>query len=284
MFLELLHNLLLYDTIIFDASSRVDTLSYRRRYPEVDEIMSAANDAGPSIIYAGEIAPKVQIDYVQGLICYILKRLDMTSNKRLELLSIPIPSYYVDKGHFDRKTFNRWAKEFDLDEDLVPLGLFMYRGIVYAGYANHYSEQRSSPTVYLASPGRMQALSHILSAENIYSMKYLKRSYKDLIKVLSLPKAGYDFSNLEFGDFDGISEFGVQLFSKQPEEALSVVLEHRNSHAGEVLRERWAERIWSSSRSCAVGRLGMAVHDATIHGNLNMTINVHQPMIRASAV
>jgi hypothetical protein len=267
LFHEFLFDVLLYDLILLDHSS-VNIVS--------DEIQSLIdfinNESRRDIIRLTNLAPHVTRHDVADTICRLLSKVREHDDVAM-VSDIPVPWYYRHKAHHDRRVFETAAREWQLPDSLIPVALFMYRGLCYSGYANHYSQEHSTPSAYLASPGRMQVLEPILSKEAINKFAYPKNAYADLVNRLKLPKSGYDFSHLSGTEFARMSELTEEFFNAPPDDALSSILTLRQNREAIRVRRDWAARLWDHSSSCAVGvARGNSITKSNIYGNVTQVI------------
>jgi hypothetical protein len=249
---EFLHNILLYDRIFMDnACARGDEVLYG----EVEQIKTVVNDiAGYELLRRDAYAPQTPDGEVLDAVCHALRPRHPSEDQIAALSTIRIPWYYATDRHVDYPACAEAADRWRLDPRLVPLALYIYRGICYSGWANNYHLERKVPTVYLASPGRLQALQPILSKEAIRQVEYPHSAYADLVRLLDLPSNGYDFSHLQLQSAH-TSRLTRIIAQSEPREALEKVFEIRNSRSGWAVREQWKKRIWVTSASCAVGSM-----------------------------
>jgi hypothetical protein len=270
LFYEFLHDIPLYDHIILDRSSVGETVSN-----EILELFTKINvRTRRTVIDTGIIAPIKSLGPVVESVARLLADIDRDSETQNVLRRIPIPWAYSSQTHNDRAAFITAFEEAGVDLSLLPLGIFLYRGICYAGYANNYCMTESEPAVYLASPGRMKALAPILSSSEMKKLNYPKQAYADLVELLRLPTNGYAFSQMPSLPFHYHSALAQHIYEKSPREALDYVLKIRESTDAQKLREEWSARIWQSSRSVAVGSTYVqTATGVTVGGDLTMVIH-----------
>jgi hypothetical protein len=246
LFQEFLRDLLLYDKILITHNASPTELA--------DILVQVETYAGTGLLDTQSLpsddsqGPK----WIADATCRLVKDKAGAPEKRQEMLSLPIPWAYTSGTHVDYKMVAQLVKEIDIDERLVPFIIFSYRGLCYSGFANNLAKTTKVPSAYVASPGRLAALEQIISAADLKRLEIARTAYDDLVSLLDLPAAGYDFSHLP--------SFNPYLFSqadlilnKLPREALKSVLKHRKSGDGEILRERWAQGIWAKTLSPAIG-------------------------------
>lgn len=255
LYFEFLHNILLYDQIFMDnGCTRRDESPYSEVvYEEIESMVAAVNGAaGECILRREAIAPDVPFLNVLDTVCRALKSGCASHHQRKVISSIRIPWYYATEEHIDYRACARAAERCGLDMQLVPLALYVYRGICYSGWANGYKNINGVPTAYLASPGRLRALEPILSKAAMSQLEYPHSAYSDLVSLLDLPPSGYDFSTLQLEPAH-TSQLALALQTSEPREALNFTLKLRQSEKGRRIREAWRSRIWAATHSCAVG-------------------------------
>jgi hypothetical protein len=190
--------------------------------------------------------------------------------------NIRIPWYYATEWHIDYSACVDAADRWGMDTRLIPLALYIYRGICYSGWANGFKNKEHVPTVYLASPGRLQALEPILSRAAMSQLEYPRSAYSDLVDLLDLPPSGYDFSSLQLEPAH-TSQLALALGASEPQEALNFTVKLRQSDKGRRIREAWRARIWAATPSCAVGATTVSgptniSFGNVIHGNFKQVI------------
>jgi hypothetical protein len=270
LFHEFLHNVLLYDHIVLDNKSR----TVKELKSELLRMFDVVNVAAKEeLIKEESIAPTDELEPVIYAVSRLIAEADSNDqNRALRRISSSVPWYYQSSDHYDYARFLRFARQIGMPEDLIPITLFVYRGLCYSGYANHVRKLRNVPTVYLASPGRLQALQPILSREAMEKFHYPRQAYGDLVSQLDLPEKGYDFSHLGLPNLH-LSSLETLLASNKAADAFDVVVRLRSSPKGKAIRAAWANRIWQSSSACAVGSVNSNVlSGATIYGNVNQVL------------
>jgi hypothetical protein len=267
LFVEFLHDLLLYDRIVLDSSS------IERNGWELDDLRDSIRKASNThLVHFDRVAPEVALEDVVNAVCRLLKASGEDHETNQLLLSTPVPWYYHIKSHRDHRVFESAAHDWGLDERLIPLAIFTYRGICYSGYSRHVTKERKIPTAYLASPGRVKALSPIFDNEAMRLFKYPREAYQDLVDLLDLPPRGYSFSHLPFPE---ISKLTGVLYESGPAEAVSLVCRLRHSKEAVDIREKWSARICESSATCSVGSTNAnVVSNSTVYGNVFQTMTI----------
>jgi hypothetical protein len=278
LFREFLHNLVLYDSIIFTHGPSHDY--------DVEDILELFRKINNAVDF--ELLRDQVIDS-QSIVAPILEgtcQVIMDSyafHRRSDLTSVPVPQTYRTAKHHDYEAVSEIASTMGLDEDLIPLLLFTFRGLCYAGYANQLARNGDAAAVYLAAPGRMLALSRVLNHTDLQRMEYPRSGFNSLVNLLNLPSSGYDFTVLESlspYDTSPLAEFIGKERQLEPTEVLNRILQLRESSEARVLRSEWAQRIFDTSQSSAIGRTyAQTVENVTVEGNL---IQVQGQLIYAS--
>jgi hypothetical protein len=260
----------LYDRIVLDRSSVGEKVSN-----EILELFTKINTRSRETILDANrsIAPITTLTPVVEAICKLLAELDAAPQNKMALREIPVPWAYATETHVDRPAILKVSQEWGVDTALLPLAPFLYRGVCYAGFANNYSVVHSTPTVYLASPGRMKALTPVLSASEIKKLQYPKHAYSDLVSLLKLPTNGYSFTQFPSLPSHYLSDLAQQMHDKSPREALDYVIRLRSSNEAVNLRSRWGERVWEHSRSVAIGPVYSQTVSGSIAGDVTMVIH-----------
>jgi hypothetical protein len=269
LFYDFLHNVLLYDHIILDNKSRT-IVELKRELLRMFDVVN--NEANEELLKEESIAPTERLEPIVDAVCQMLNTAVASRASKDLITSVRVPWYYMSREHYDYVEFSEAAHKWGMDQDLLPIALYVYRGLCYSGYANHCRNVRQVPTVYLASPGRLQALQPILSRDVMEKLQYPRQAYADLVNTLDLPEKGYDFSHLGLPAAH-LSSLGLLLASNSPEEAINIVFRLRNSPQGQSVRKQWSKRIWATSSSCAVGAMNSnLIAGATIYGDVKQVL------------
>jgi hypothetical protein len=271
LFYEFLHDILLYDSILLDRSSVGVKISN-----EILELFTKINTRirQPLLDPSRSIAPIKSLEPVVECLCRLVSEIDMIPESSTRMRQTPVPWAYASETHNDRTAFVKVFGELSVDPALLPFAIFLYRGICYAGFANNYCAEKSVPTVYLASPGRIRALAPVLSAEELKRIQYPKLAYGDLVGLLKLPSKGYSFSQFPSLPPHYLSGLAQQVQDKTPREALDYVLRLRQSDEATTLRKSWADRVWEHSKSAVIGSgYSQTISNSTITGDVTMVFH-----------
>jgi hypothetical protein len=271
LFYEFLHDILLYDSILLDRSSVGRHIS-----TEILELFTKINTRIrlPILDPSRSIAPIKSLAPVIEVLSRLVSELGSIPETSAKIRNTPVPWAYSSDTHTDRPAFIKAFGELNVDLALLPFAIFLYRGICYAGFANNYSSEKSTPTVYLASPGRIRALAPVLSTEELKRIQYPKLAYADLVGHLKLPSKGYSFSQFPSLPPHYLSDLALQIQDKGPREALDYVLRIRQSDEAATLRKSWADRVWEHSKSAAIGSgHSQTISNSTITGDVTMVFH-----------
>lgn len=251
LFLEFLHDLVLYDKIVMDSSS------VSRAIPnELLEVFAKVNaSANLELLSRSDLAPyhADEIDSIAAATCRLISGATEDEPKRRAVLNTRIPWAYKSSAHHDFEMMTSVVKELDMELEFVPFALFAYRGLCYSGFANYQASKNDAPVAYVASPGRIAALKHLVSAPELRKLEFARRAYRDLVELLRIPASGYNFSHLQSLDPSQVSQLALAVSGKSPREALQTALRLRKSAEAQQLRVRWADRIWGTAKSAALG-------------------------------
>jgi hypothetical protein len=153
-----------------------------------------------------------------------------------------------------------------LDDALLPLAIFAFRGIAYAGFAHaEHCSRRDGVATYVAAPGRLRALSSLLASEDMARIGYPARVYRALVEELSLPKRGYNFSFLKSLPVVQTSGLGVEIGRRVPRDALRWILARRTEDDSVAVRERWQRQLSEEAGSTIVSQ---SVNNSNVGGDL----------------
>jgi hypothetical protein len=270
LFSDFLHHALLYDRL-----SVVSSQSNNHR--DVDDLILGMNEMLGSDFLSLEIpdwdrrdTPGFETAVIRRLCNLVRER--ATDAFKLEVSELHIPNIYFT-DHQDLERLSAVATEIGMEPSLIPYALYCFRGICYAGMSLPLSERRNAPTVYVASPGRLSALEKILSVRSLETFRLPRSAYDDLLALLRLPRAGYDFSFLELST-GPITQVAAEVELLSPREAIEWVAAQRQSPEGHQVRKAWTDRIvglgpWTAiQQQTKNGRAGyLAAYAASAYGS-----------------
>lgn len=254
LFLEFLHDILLYDSIVLDDSS-VGTIG-----AEIKELFVKINSrVGFDLLTFKPLTDLKSTDLQRVIraVCRLVATVAGDAVHRRRILALPLPWYYRSSKHHEWADFLKAASECGLSEDLLPFSIFAYRGVAYAGFTHCLARRERRPIAYVASPGRMAALASILKGEDVQQYDFMRTGYGELLSLLNLPKLGFDFTWMASLPPQELSPLTFLVAEMKPREAIKFVLDLRNSPEARSLRQLWAERLWPTypnSRSAAIGQ------------------------------
>jgi hypothetical protein len=250
LFSEFLHLLLLFDQLVLDSSS------VERIGQEIREMFAHVNaKAGSSnLLSYREVATTKTLSPVMLATCELIADILKSGKQSPEALqSIPVPWAYRDQGHVDHKEFAERAAQANLDPALIPLGIFAFRGLAYAGYAHAQANMNGDISTYVAAPGRISALKPFLDGPIVAELEYPRKAYGALVETLGLPSKGYDFSFLGIFAPAQVSTLAREIEQLPAREALRWMLRRRREGDAEDIRRKWQKQLWAKKLSKIVG-------------------------------
>jgi hypothetical protein len=131
--------------------------------------------------------------------------------------------------------------------------MFAYRGTCYAASARGLAAVSTDPIVYLASPGRLQALQELLPTTDRNLFEYPVSGYLNLLQVLQLPPSGYDFSFLTSMPPRIVSHVNFEIRARSPQGALGWIAEQRRRPERHAMVELWRQKLLGAPMSAMVG-------------------------------
>jgi hypothetical protein len=252
LFVDLLHQLLLYEQLTV-VSSRDNN------HRDVDNILAILNErAGKEVLllalpdWDGEYKTEHENLLIEN-VCRLIRGL-ATDSFSAEIKRLHIPGLYNGPVHEDYGRFSSAATRVGLDRELIPFGLYCFRGICYAGMGRSISSQTGRPTIYTAAPGRLTALEKILSAEALRQFRFPGQEYADLLKILNLPTSGYDFTFVDM-PVSQLSQVAAIAQSKAPGEALEWIAGQRERDEGVRLRLEWSAKLATSGAATGLAEI-----------------------------
>jgi hypothetical protein len=265
LFLEFLHDLLLYDRIILDNSS-VTIIG-----DEIRDLREGVNrHAGWTLLELKELTT-IKTNEIR-LVESAVARLVAAHPDPESLEALRLPWAYSDPNHVDRPDFVDLASEYRFPEKLVPFAIFVFRGFCYAGFANGLADGSQKTVAYLAAPGRVTAFEKVASNDFVNRVKHAREAYSALLKQLPLPRSGYEFDTFlpKFMAHE-VSALAQAVLSGPPAEAVEMVLQMRNTNEADIVRSEWSKRLRNYEHSSVVGAvLSQSIRDATITGDVNL--------------
>jgi hypothetical protein len=251
LFSEFLHLLLLFDRIVLDNSS------IERIGQEIREMFAHVNtQAGsPRLLSYREVATTKSLLPVISATCEMISDSLRSGLQSFDALStIAIPWAYCDKGHMDYEKFFTAAAECGLDTRHIPLAIFAYRGLAYAGFAHAQAGADGSDiATYVAAPGRISALQPFLDSRVIADLDYPRKAYGSLVETLKLPSKGYDFSFLGVFSPSQVSSLALEIDARPPRDALRWILRRRRESDAVEVRMKWCKQLQARHLSKIVG-------------------------------
>lgn len=264
LFRELLHQLVLYESLYLDQSSLSEGISREEVFALAERIN------GDSNLYSGlgtlrifqAVLPVDPCDVQKSFCRYLAARLERSADLGKTLLRVPVPWAYRGGSHHDRGSVLSNLSGSGVGEAFLPFALFAWRGLMYGAIAHAEKRSGNGLAAYVAAPGRISALREILSTADMERFEFPREAWRALADELpTLPKRGYDFSYLHSLPAVDTSPLSQLLEGAAPNEALKFVLDWRDNRPGRELRSEWQELLGAS--------------DPTIVGSTNVQIAKH---------
>lgn len=251
LFLEFLHDVLLYDKIIMDKSSASEALP-----ANILKLFARVNSSAGEVIIDTEFLAPYKANESQTIAaatCRLIAGVCREEQIERRIKQLKTPWAYNSTVHHDYDLMRDALLQSNLDNQFLPFALFTYRGLCYSGFAKSYSDRQAAPMVYLASPGRISALQQILNSKDIQRLEFAQKAYSDLVSILDLPPTGYNFNHIAAVSAAEVSQLAIAVTSRAPDAAIELTLGLRASPSGRLLRQRWAERIWAHTKAVSLG-------------------------------
>lgn len=242
-FNDFIHDLVLYDHIIVYYSRTCQTI----------ELTNEINErCGFELIEEQEALDEYSS---QTAAMHAVARLlaGIVDQGELHRFNPRVPYLYQAGRHVDSVAMMEVARMQGLEPTLVPLALFLYRGLCYAGLANAMAKRERVAVAYVASPGRISAMQLVMSKKDVATTRYPRIAYQDLVAQLQLPSTGYDFGFLDSFPASALSGLALAVSNELPSDALKSVLAWRSSEKADRLRDEWSDRILGYRDSVAIG-------------------------------
>lgn len=261
LFLEFLHQIVLYDNLLFNEDC-IET--------ELAELFRTVNAGTPKLVNGEALGPTGNVEPILAAVSNLVsEHLASGRQKADELAMLPVPATYRTGRHQDHEAARKAAEDAGLRDDLVPFLLFAFRGVTYSGYAYDRMQSGNATTAYVASPGRIVALSHLLSHSEVSGLGYSSRAYLDLLDELPLPPTGFAFRHLPSLAPATVSNLAAAVAEMPARKALAFTFELRARPEARALRKKWQERIWARSHAVTVGAtVHQEISNSTIDGNV----------------
>jgi hypothetical protein len=276
LFRELLHQLVLYDTLYLDQSSISESVSSEvlALAGRINGGIDVRSGEGTIRVFWGGGMLRVSHDDVKSSFCqYLGALLQRSEELRATLLDLPIPWAYRQEGHHDRGSVLYNLSSNGVDEAFLPFALFAWRGLMYGAIAHSEKRRGNGLAAYVAAPGRVSALRQILCAADMERFEFPREAWRCLADELPmLPKRGYDFSYLRSLPGVDTSPLSQLLEGAEPEEALKFVLDWRDGRLGHGLRSEWKELLGAGD-SMIVGSTNIQIaKNITVAGDFKQVI------------
>jgi hypothetical protein len=145
----------------------------------------------------------------------------------------------------------------------------------YSSHSQAIHSQEGLPSAFCASPRRIELLKDYAGSDYVKTLQYGMEGFSDLFGRLGLPRSGYDFSGfLYITKPISFTDLSLAIADLPPEEALTRVLDIRETDEGREVRQIWSQRLWAGGTHSVEGYGHQSVKNSTISGNLIQIIGV----------
>jgi hypothetical protein len=272
LFLEFLHNIILYDSVLLDNSSIEEEVSEGlKRFIEIVNVTIGGEWI--KVENFGEKA-QVNVDSARHAFCLLLREvLSRDSQAENRIKSVTIPWAYKENWHHDRSEFVRKFQQFDIKLDFLPFAIFAWRAMTYGAIAQYKSKVEKSRMAYVAAPGRLNALRAIMNKTDVVRYGLPRELTRQLEWGLpQFPQSGFDFTYITSLPFFEVSPVALSLGDLPPAEALSRVCSSYHSVEFAGLREDWDDVLFNVSSYSAVGNINIQImKNVTTRGSVTQT-------------
>lgn len=270
LFNDFIHNLVLYDKMIYNCNSIefVDS--------EIENFINDISDYAKCAVVKPEVVmgelPEDDMSMIIQSLCEILVKSNY--KKILKLINNKIPWYYSSKKHVDYYLVGKIVNKMKMEKSIIPYVLFVFRGICYLSISNFNNVKKRKKTAYVASPNRMEALKYIVNADDLNKIISKKNEYLTLVDQLPLPENGYNFSILKNTiPYENTSNLAMSFSNLHPKETLKKVLHLRKSDEVKKIKVKWGG-IFEEDKSYAVGAVNQSISNSHVSGNLIQKIYI----------
>jgi hypothetical protein len=286
LFLELLHNLCLYDRIVLDR--RPITNEESASFSELGRFLETVNKSLKSPVFVWESLEVAYHDEqaksgasagslptaVQTKVCALIA--SYVGNKQTaKMAAVQVPWAYHQSFHKDYHAINRALRSVGVSDEWLPFTLFVWRAIWYGALARFQAKKKGQGAFsYVAAPRRMAALEAVLDARTLAKFRFPREAVRAIAWELpEVPETGFDFSYLDFTSPFDTSQLAEKVGRKSPKEALAFIAKYRASGDADNVRAQWAETILGGSRMCSVGTtIIQNMSNMTVYGNATQSI------------
>jgi hypothetical protein len=279
LFLEFLHNIILYDRLHIDSSSLEDTMYEIHPRTELRSFIDKVNYRIRAEWITSEnigVPANVNIVSSQYSFCHLLKELlsrDPDAERRMR--AVPVPWAYKTEKHYNYSAFRMRFDQLEIENsDLLPYAIFTWRALTYGAMAQHKHKMEHTKFAYVAAPGRLTALKAILDNTDIY--RYNLPRDRELLSNISwwgLPQfsgEGFDFTYIRSLPFFETSPVALNLLELPPQRALDQVCEARNSPEAREVRDDWNDILFDVSNYSAIGNVNIQImKNVTAQGSIS---------------
>jgi len=287
LFIELLHNLCLYDRIVLD--NRPIENAERLAYNELSRFTARVNDLAAAEVFSGDA---LTVDYaeqaqagasatgdvptaVQHAVCRLVASY-VASGKTSEMEAVAVPWAYHQAFHQDRRPIANGLQRLRVDEGWIPFTLFVWRAVWYGAIARFQARRSRRPFAYVAAPRRIATLRALFDAKTLAAFQFPREAVREVSWELpGIPAAGYDFGFLDFVSPFEASGLSQSIDEMSPDAALVFVMNLRESTQAKAMRADWADILLEGASTCAVGTTVVQImRDMTVNGTVNQTVRL----------
>jgi hypothetical protein len=273
LFIELMHDLVLYEILYLDNSSVGEKPS-----DDLLRFVAKIHELAGHGIFRIERLTGVYYDsppMVQVSLCkYISEMIQRDPDAERRMSAVAVPWAYKSALHRDRGEFEKLFRALGTDDKWLPLAIFVWRGLMYFAFAmakhSRFALHGRELVTYVASPGRMSGLRAILNAEDLVRYEWPREAWRNIMQALpGLPSDGFNFSFVSsFPSFE-TSVLGVHMWDMPALEATKYVCELRRKMEVRQLRDDWTDILFSDGPRCAVGSPSIQIlKNMIVHGNV----------------
>lgn len=277
LFLELLHNICLYDQIELDKRP-IESPEFPS-YIELERFLKQVNAAlGREFIVFKRrktrgLAAETPLA-VQRAICKLIASY-VHNGTTSQIESVKVPWAYHEPLHHDRETILHGLRAVGVSARWLPFTLFVWRGVWYSAVARWEAKRSGASVAYVAAPGRIAALDAVLNARSIAQFKFPREAVRALSWSLpECPDVGYDFSHLDFVSPFEASGLAGRISAMAPVDALAYVVRYRSSRGAELARVDWSDILRNGASACAVGATIIQIMNNVAGGSVSQIVRL----------
>jgi hypothetical protein len=278
LFLELLHNICLYDEIQLDK--RPLEAPEFPSFDELNRFLTTVNSTARSKIITFKerdynVIGSWSISRIQAGICKIIAEY-IHNGEVTKIEAVKIPWAYREPIHHDREQMVRALRGANLTDTWLPFALFVWRAYWYDNIARLEAKRSKSAFAYVAAPGRIAALQAIGDKDVIDRLKFPREAVRALSWDLpGCPSLGWSFTPVSIASPFEVSALADETSKMSPNEALQYAISYRQSLSAQSTREEWADLLMAGASSCVVGKTVIQImRDMVVTGDVTQTVQL----------